>query len=313
MGKKYNNLISTTAGFKYNAQQPLDDRAVVEKYEDLAELVSSNVSYEGMEVFVTESKKTYVLVNNAWEAVATEAFVTTKIAEAKLEGEDVDLSGYATKAELPTKVSQLENDSKFITREEVPEVDLSEYAKKSEIPDVSDFISEIPAEYVTELELDAKGYLTEHQSLDGYATEAFVTNKIAEAELNEKEVDLSGYATKDDIKDFIKEVPSEYITETELNAKGYLTEQSLDGLATESYVDEAIPEIDDTLSISGASADSRAVGILLSAINQRLDNLNNIESGLDSTDDGEGNVVMQFLYTPLSVADDDLGNVYITL
>lgn len=39
-------------------------------------------------------------------------------------------------------------------------VDLTDYAKKTDIPDVSHFISEIPAEYVTETELNAKGYLT---------------------------------------------------------------------------------------------------------------------------------------------------------
>ena len=42
---------------------------------------------------------------------ATEEFVNNKIAEAELGGEEVDLSGYAQKSELPTKVSQLENDS----------------------------------------------------------------------------------------------------------------------------------------------------------------------------------------------------------
>lgn len=40
------------------------------------------------------------------------------------------------------------------------EPDLSEYAKKEDIPDVSSFIAEIPAEYITESELEAKGYVT---------------------------------------------------------------------------------------------------------------------------------------------------------
>ena len=52
-------------------------------------------------------------------------------------------------------------------------VDLSNYYTKAQvdalIPDVSGFITEIPSEYVTETELNAKGYLTEHQSLAGYA------------------------------------------------------------------------------------------------------------------------------------------------
>lgn len=72
-------------------------------------------------------------------------------------------------------------------------------------------------------------------------------------------------------------------------------------------------EVDETLSISGASADSLVVGNKLKEIYQRIDNLQNTESGLDSTDDGQGNVTMQFLYVPLNVTDDDLGNVSIAL
>ena len=72
MGKKYNNAITTTAGFNYAAQQPLDDRAVVESYNDLAGLISSGVSYEGMEVYVVTDKKAYKLIGNEWKAVATD-------------------------------------------------------------------------------------------------------------------------------------------------------------------------------------------------------------------------------------------------
>lgn len=51
---------------------------------------------------------------------ATEEYVNKKIAEAELGGEEVDLSDYAQKSELPTKVSQLENDSKYITASGAP-------------------------------------------------------------------------------------------------------------------------------------------------------------------------------------------------
>ena len=83
-------------------------------------------------------------------------------------------------------------------------------------------------------------------TLDGYATESYVKNAIADAQLNggsgSGSIDLSGYATKDELnakanvsdiptktsqltKDskFLTSVPSEYVTESELNAKGYLT------------------------------------------------------------------------------------------
>ena len=49
----------------------------------------------------------------------------------------------------------------------------------------TEYLKEIPNEYETDTELSSKGY----------ATETFVTNKIAEASLSGGDVDLSGYAT----------------------------------------------------------------------------------------------------------------------
>ena len=63
-------------------------------------------------------------------------------------------------------------------------VDLSEYAKKSEIPDVSDFITSIPSEYITEPELNAKGYLTQHQDLSEYAKKSEIPTRISQLENN---------------------------------------------------------------------------------------------------------------------------------
>ena len=72
------------------------------------------------------------------EGLATEEYVKNEIANAQLEGEEIDLSGYATKDELnnkadkteiPTKVSQLTNDSNFLTS--IP----NEYVTKDELND----------------------------------------------------------------------------------------------------------------------------------------------------------------------------------
>ena len=82
MGKVYQNLISTTAGFNYVAQQPLDDREVVQSYADLALLVSSNSSYGGMRVYVVDDKKSYELIGGVWHGIATEAYVTNAVESA---------------------------------------------------------------------------------------------------------------------------------------------------------------------------------------------------------------------------------------
>ena len=72
--------------------------------------------------------------------------------------ENIDLTSYAKKTDLPTKTSQLTNDSGFITEHQ----DISDKADKSEIPtkvsdlaNDSNFISSIPEEIVTETELES--------------------------------------------------------------------------------------------------------------------------------------------------------------
>lgn len=119
------------------------------------------------------------------------------------------------------------------------EIDLSDYAKLTDIPDVSEFIKEIPSEYVTEAELLAKKYLTEHQSLaeyakkseipsvEGLASEEFVVKKIAEAELADQDVDLSTYYTKSETETVINEaieaieIPEAEIYKVDFNAPDY--------------------------------------------------------------------------------------------
>ena len=129
------------------------------------------------------------------EGLATKTYVDENIANVATSG-DIDLSNYVTKdtvytkeqtdaliPSVPSKVSQLENDSNYL--------------------------SSIPDEYVTDTELNAKGYLTSHQdlsayalkteiptvpSLDGYATTEYVNNAVS----NVPTTDLSNYYTKNE-------------------------------------------------------------------------------------------------------------------
>lgn len=122
------------------------------------------------------------------EGLATEDFVHEMIAKAELDDKDVDLDAYYTKTEVealipevPAKVSELENDTGYITAEEIPETDLSNYYNKSETETlVNEAVTriEIPEEYITVEELAAEGFIKEHQSLAEYAkTKTVVTQK----------------------------------------------------------------------------------------------------------------------------------------
>ena len=276
------------------------------------------------------------------DGYATETFVTNKIAEASLSGGEIDLSGLATKDELNSSLAiksdvghtheqyltehqdismkadktELHSHTNKTVLDGITSTKVTEWNNKSNFDGNYNSLTNKPTiptvdvdkNYV-DTQLSTKANIADIPSLDGYATETFVTNKIAEASLGGGgEVDLSGYATKDDLSTkadvshshttddinglstvatsgsyndlidkptipivdvdksyvdtqlatkanvsdipnldgyalkteiptvptktseltndsgFINSIPSEYVTETELNAKGYLTE-----------------------------------------------------------------------------------------
>ena len=150
---------------------------------------------------------------------------------------NIDLSNYVTKSELQAKLDALDINidlSSYATKEEltnaINSIDLSAYAKKTDIPSLEG--------YVTETELNAKGYLTEHQdlssyalkteipSLDGLATTEYVDNAIANVPSGGN-VDLSNYYTKaeTDERDLMISpfdcLGEKYITDNMPNIKAY--------------------------------------------------------------------------------------------
>ena len=148
--------------------------------------------------------------------------------------EHQSLTEYAKKSEIPTiptKVSELENDSGYLTEHQ----SLVEYAKKTEIPT-------IPTK-VSAFENDS-GYLTEHQSLVEYAKKTeipAVPTKVSELEND------SGYLTEhQSLVEYAKktEIPAVPTKVSELeNDSGYLTQhQSLIEYAKKSEILESLAE-----------------------------------------------------------------------
>lgn len=104
-----------------------------------------------------------------------------------------DLSNYYTKPETDKAIKT--------AVEAIPGVDLTGYAKITDIPDVSGFAtkddvssveSKIPSleGYATEQWVEAKGYLTEHQSLENYALKSEIPTKTSDL------TNDSGYLTE---------------------------------------------------------------------------------------------------------------------
>lgn len=140
----------------------------------------------------------------------------------------VDRVDVLTKEDFDKAIKEIEKGSKFLTEVQANE----KYALKGDIPNVSNFVSDTQlSDYALKTEIpssetivnkavekvEKKGYLTEHQSLTGYVTEAHLEGK--------------NYLTQ-------HQSLNGYVTETQLNEKGYLTKhQDISNLATKKSVE----------------------------------------------------------------------------
>lgn len=151
------------------------------------------------------------------------------VEEHKADIEDIpSLDGYATEAYVNSAIAGVS-------------IDLSSYVTKDELSAQS---------YITMGDVSACGYITQHQDLSDYAQKSYVVdyvNTYAPAP------DLSGYVSKSELSACsyitLNDIPSvdltSYVTKDELSAQSYLTShQSLNGYATEQYVDDAIDAIE---------------------------------------------------------------------
>lgn len=120
----------------------------------------------------------------------------------KVNGVEQPNSDGVVNLEVPTKTSELINDSSFLTEHQ----DLSDYAKKSEIPDVST--------YLTQEQLEAKDY----------ANKAYVAEKVTEA-VTGGQVDLSSYLKKTEaVETYVKkEAGKSLIADTEITRLASVT------------------------------------------------------------------------------------------
>ena len=76
MSDLFNKGIPLANGFSLGAKSPLDTRDTQDTIADRDKLVTDNLAYEGMKVYVKDDKKLYILKdldNNTWEEVGAGA------------------------------------------------------------------------------------------------------------------------------------------------------------------------------------------------------------------------------------------------
>lgn len=159
---------------------------------------------------------------------------------------EIDTSQFATKEELASKANQseiahiLDDIETLKTKpdnntiyDDKPLRDRVEALENKPIVDTSNL--------VTRSELDSRGYLTQHQSLDGYVKRSELPEPYNDTELKERVGRLENKPGVD---------TSKFVTDETLANKGYLTQhQSLEGYAKKSEIPQ--PRAPQKLSLEG--------------------------------------------------------------
>ena len=197
--------------------------------------------------------------------LATEEYVRQKIAEAQMSGDvEVDLSDYYTKTEIDLKFDNID----------IPEVDITGLATEEfveeaiasiEMPSVDGLATEsyvdnaiANIEHPT-VDLEPYAKKTDLPSLEGLATESYVDNKVANLiNAAPETLDTLGevaaaLAENQDVVDALNASISNKANKDEI--------PSIEGLASETYVDEAIaaieiPEVKPDINVYEVTSDS---------------------------------------------------------
>ena len=197
------------------------------------------------------------------EGLATEAELSTVSGE--IVSQIPSLDEYATKQYVNTATEGMATQAwvgeqgylTSIPPQYVTDTDLesavSGKAEKSEIPDVSEFVTQEDIDEAVSGKMDVSqsasfypmdsnpaGYLTEHQSLDGYATVEYVNAHTSAFITSASLPDVSDMATETWVEEqgYLTAVPDEYVTSAELSS-------------TSAAIVEKIPEVPTASGLAG--------------------------------------------------------------
>ena len=188
----YGKGIVVASGFDLSAKSPLDTRSVVNTIAERDEHVSKNRAYVGMTVYVIDENKEYRYNGTDW-------------------------------IEILNDLSAVHSHTNKDVLDRITASDISAWNDKSDFSGSYNDLSDLPT-------IPTK--LSDLKNDTPYATETYVLNKIAEAELNDKEIDLSGYVTKDNLANYATKelVATNYVTYTELENYQYVGKGYVDNL-----------------------------------------------------------------------------------
>lgn len=274
-----------------NIEHPVVDLSEYAKKDELPSLTGL-----ATEQFVQDKIGEIEFPSTDLAGYATEEYVRQKIAEAQMSGDvEVDLSDYYTKTEIDSKFDDID----------IPEVNLTGLATESYVDEAINSIV-IPSTdgLATEEFVEEAIASIEMPSVDGLATESYVDDAIANIE--HPTVDLEPYAKKTDLPSLEGLATESYVDNKVANLINAAPETldtlgevaaalaenqdvvdalnasisnkankneipSIEGLASETYVDEAIaaieiPEVKPDINVYEITSDSAVLDELVALL-----------------------------------------------
>lgn len=203
---------------------------------------------------------------------------------------EIDTSQYATKEELSGKANQSEiahilDDIEVLKAKPDNNTIYDDKPLRDRIEVLENKPSVDTSNLVTRSELDSKGYLTQHQSLDGYVKRSELPEPYNDTELKERVGRLENKPSID---------TSKFVTDETLASKGYLTQhQSLEGYAKKSEIPQPYndTEVKQRLSVVEQKGESYATKQELASIPKTPQKLT-LSGNTLILSDGGGSVVL---------------------
>lgn len=153
-----------------NIQKLIINRLTQEKYDELLSLNQINDN----ELYITDTNDDSYSKPETDELLAQKADIQAVYTKDETDGFFTEIDDKINAITIPTNVSELNNDLGYITN--------------------------IPNEYITETELNDKGYLTEHQDITGKADITYLNERL------ELKSDKSDTYTKDEVNSLLENI-----------------------------------------------------------------------------------------------------------
>lgn len=216
------NLITLSENKKQSGYQTL----IYNKLLELSKNNAETASLLGLDAEILAEAQTAEAMSTAIQEIVTDKVNSALAGGGGSGGSSIDLSNYYKKSETDQKIQQaLANGSQS-------DWSITDTSKAA-------YIKNKPTK-LSQFENDTN-FLTSHQSLEAYATKTYVQDLLSQGNFD---IDLSDYVLAGNLDNavstlgYLKTIPSEYVTMSQMENKKYLTQDTLEPYITEAELNE---------------------------------------------------------------------------